>query len=53
MGHFAMQCPQKKKGKEENCDSMVAPAQADKEDDDDYAISAHVPLGKKWGDIKL
>ena len=53
MGHFAIQCPQKKKGKEENSDSKVAPAQVDKEDNDDGAMSAPTPLEKRWGDIEL
>lgn len=52
MGHFTMKFPQKK-GKEEKSDSKAAPAQADKEDDDDCAMSAHAPLEKKWGNIKL
>ena len=45
-------CPWKK-GKEEKLDSKVAPAKADEEDDDDCAMSAHVPLEKRWGDIEL
>ena len=52
MGHFAMQCP-RKKGKEEKSDSNVAPTQADKEDDDDCAMSANAPLEKRWGDMEL
>jgi len=45
----------RKKGKEEKSDSKAAPAQADKEgdDDDDYAMSDHAPLEKRWGDIEL
>lgn len=52
MGHFAMQCP-RKKGKEEKSDPKVALAQADKEDDEDCAMSARAPLEKRWGDIEL
>ena len=50
MGHFTMQCPQKK-GKE---DSKAAPIQADKEDDDeDCTINVHAPLETRWADIEL
>ena len=54
LGHYASQCP-RKKGKGEASDSMVAPAKAEKEveTDDDCAMNAHAPLGKRWGDIEL
>ena len=43
----------KKKG--EAIDSKAASAKAEKEveDDDDCAMSAHVPREKRWGDIDL
>jgi len=51
--HFVTQCP-RKKGKEEKSDSKAAPVKADKEDDDeDWAMSAHAPLEKRWGNIEL
>ena len=48
------QCP-KKKSKGEASDSKAVPTKAEKEveDDDDCAMSAHVPLEKRWGDIEL
>jgi len=49
-----LQCPEKK-NKGEASDSKATPAKAEKEfeTDDDYAMSAHAPLEKRWGDIKL
>ena len=54
LGHYASQCP-RKKGKGEASDSRAALAKAEKdvEIDDDCAMSAHVPLEKRWGDIEL
>ena len=54
LGHFANQCP-RKKSKGEASDSKAVPAKAEKEveEEDDCAMSAHVPLKKKWGDIEL
>ena len=48
------QCP-RKKNKGEASNSKAAPARVEKEieEDDDCAMSAHVPLEKKWGDIEL
>ena len=45
----------KKKSKGELSDSKATPAKAKKEveEDDDCAMSAHVPLEKMWGDIEL
>ena len=44
-----------KKNKGEAYDSKAAPTKAKEEveDDDDCAMSFHVPLEKRWGDIKL
>ena len=54
MGHYANQCL-RKKNKGEASDSKAVSAKAEKEieEDDDCAMSAHVPLEKRWGDIEL
>ena len=54
LGHYANQCP-RKKNKGKASDSKAAPAKPEKEveEDDDCAMSAHVPLEKRWGDIEL
>ena len=48
------QCP-RKKNKGEAFESKATPVKAKKEveEDDDCAMSAHVPLEKRWGAIKL
>ena len=50
MGHYASQCPLKKKDKDEKHDPMVA---ASKIEEDEYAMSAHTSLGGRWGDMEL
>ena len=50
LGHFANNCPLRKKDKEASS-SNVAAAKADDGSDDDVAMSAHEP--RKWGDIDL
>ena len=54
LGHYANQCP-RKKSKRKASDFKAMPAKAEKEvkQDDDCAMSAHVPLERKWGDIEL
>ena len=52
MGHFTNTCPQKKKGKEDS-DSKVVATKGDDGNDDDVAMSAHVPREKRWGDIDM
>ena len=52
LGHFATTCSMKKKGKED-FDSKVPADKDDDGDDDDVAMSAHVPREKRWGDIDL
>lgn len=54
LGHYANQCL-RKKTKGEASESKGAPAKAEKkvEEDDDCAMTAYVPLEKRWGDIKL
>ena len=50
MGHFASQCPLKKKDKDEKHDLTVATIKVEQHE---FAMSAHASLGKKWGDIEL
>jgi len=54
LGNYANQCL-RKKNKAKASDSKVALAKVEKEveEDDDCAMSAHVPLEKRWGDIEL
>ena len=50
MGHYASQCPLKKKDKDKKHNPKVAAA---KIEEDDYAMSAHAYPGGRWGDIEL
>jgi len=50
MGHYASQCPLKKKDKDEKHDPKVAPANID---EDEFAMSAHASPRGRWGDILL
>ena len=50
MGHFASQCPLKKKDKDEKHDPTIAAAKITQ---DEFAMNAHASTGKKWGDIEL
>ena len=50
MGHYASQCPLKKKDKDEKHDPKAASA---KIDEDEFAMSAHASPGGRWGDIEL
>jgi len=54
LGHYVNQCS-RKKNKGEVSDSKVVLVKAEKEleEDDDCAMSAHVPLEKRWGDTEL
>ena len=54
LGHYVNQCS-RKKNKGETSDSKAAPPKVEKEveEGDDCAMSAHVPLEKRWGDIEL
>ena len=54
LGHYVTQCP-RKKSKGESSETKAAPAWAEKDvlTDDDCAMSVHMPLGRKWGDIEL
>ena len=54
LGHYASQCPEKKgKGEASNSKAALAKAEKDVETNDDCAMSAHVHLEKRWGDIEL
>ena len=48
LGHFASNCPQKKKDKEASSSKVAV---ADDGSEDDAAMSAHEP--QKWGDMDL
>lgn len=50
MGHFALQCPLKKKDKDGNHDPKVAAAKIEQVE---FAMSAYASRGEKWGDIEL
>ena len=50
MGHFASQCPLKKKDKDEKHDPIVATAKIKQ---DEFSMSAHAFPSEKWGDIEL
>lgn len=54
LGHYVSQCP-RKKSMGESFETKAAPARVEKEleTDDDCAMSAHMPLERKWGDIEL
>ena len=49
MGHYASQCPLKKKDKDEKHDPKVAAARIE---EDEVAMSAHASPSEKWGDIE-
>lgn len=49
MGHYAFQCPLKKKDKDEKHDLKVAAAKIDEE----FAMTAEIPPGGRWVDIVL
>ena len=50
MGHYASQCPLKKKDKDEKHDPKVATARIE---EDEVVMSAHASPSGKWGDIEL
>lgn len=54
LGHYATQCPWKKRNEEASRTRVVlVRAEKEVETDDDCAMSAHMPLERKWGDIDL
>ena len=50
MGHYATQCPLKKKDKDEKHDPQAKPARIDEEK---FAMIAHIPPRGKWVDLEL
>ena len=50
MGHYASQCPLKKKDKDEKHDPKVASA---KIDENEFAMSSRASPGGRWGNIEL
>lgn len=51
MGHYAFQCPLKKKDKEEKRDPKVATIKIEHEEE--LAMIVEIPLGGRWADIEL
>ena len=51
MGHYASQCPLKKKGKVEKHDPKVATAKIKQEED--FAMTTKIPPRGRWVDIEL
>ena len=49
MGHYATQCPLRKKHKDEKQDAKVAPAKIEEE----FAMTAEIPPGGRWADLEL
>jgi len=50
MGHYASQCHLKKKDKDEKHDPKVV---AMKIDEEEFTMTAEIPLGGRWADIEL
>lgn len=50
MGHYASQCPLKKKDKDEKHDPKVAAAKIEEEE---FAMTSKIPLGGRWADLEL
>lgn len=48
-GHYATQCPLKKKDKDEKHDLKAAPTKIEEE----FAMIAQIPPGERWGDLVL
>ena len=51
MGHYASQCPLKKKDKDEKHDSKVAAAKIEQEEE--FAMTTKIPPGGRWADLEL
>jgi len=48
------QCPKKKsKGEASNSKAALEKAEKDVKEDENFAMSAHVPLEKRWGDTSM
>jgi len=48
MGHYATQCPLRKKDKDEKHDLKVAPTKIE-----EFTRIAEIPLGGRWADLEL
>ena len=49
MGHYARQCPLKKKDKDEKHDLKAAPPNIKEE----FAMTTERPPGERWADLEL
>ena len=50
LGHYATQCPLKKKDKDEKHDPHIATARIEEEE---FAMISHISPGEKWGDLEF
>ena len=50
MGHYATQCPFRKKDKDEKHDPQ---ARAVKIEEEEFAMIAHIPPRGRWADLEL
>lgn len=50
MGHYATQCPLKKKDKDEKHDLQAATTKIEEEE---FAMIAHISPRENWGDLEL
>ena len=50
MGHYATQCPLRKKDTDEKHDSKAAPVKVKEEE---FAMIAKIPPGGRWADLEL
>ena len=50
MGHYATQCPLRKKDKDEKHDLKVVVV---KIEEDEFSMTVEIPLGGRWADLEL
>lgn len=50
MGHYATQCPLRKKDKDEKHDPKAAPVEIKEEE---FVMTAEIPPGGRWVDLEL
>ena len=50
MGHHSTQCPLRKKDKDEKHDLKATPAKIEEEE---FTMTAEIPLGGRWADLEL
>ena len=56
LGHYSIQCPLRKKDKEEKQDQQAASAEIDRLSsrlEEDFAMFADIPPRVRWGDLVL